>query len=128
MQELIGSLVKQLGINEQQAAGGAGLLFKFAKDKLAAGDFQQVSQALPGVMDLIKGAPQGGGAAQLLGGLASKLGAGSGAAGLLQLASGFGALKLDKGMITRFVPVILGFVKNQGGETIVKLLQGVLKV
>ena len=32
MQELIGALVKQLGINEQQAAGGAGLLFKFAKE------------------------------------------------------------------------------------------------
>ncbi|HRZ11702.1 MAG TPA: DUF2780 domain-containing protein [Kiritimatiellia bacterium] len=126
MQELIGALVKQLGINEQQAAGGAGLLFKFAKDKLVAADFQQVSQALPGLSGLIKGAPQAGAGASVVGGLLSKLG-GGGAGGLLQLASAFGSLKLDQGMIAKFIPVVLGFVKNQGGESIMKMLQGVLK-
>ena len=127
MQELIGALVKQLGINEQQASGGAGLLFKFAKDKLAGGDFQQVTKALPGVLDLIKGAPQAGGGASVVGGLLSKMG-GGGAAGLLQLASAFGSLKLDQGLIAKFVPIVLGFVKNQGGDSVMKLLQGVLKV
>lgn len=127
MQELIGMLVKQLGINEQQAAGGAGLLFKFAKDKLAAGDFKQVAGALPGVTDLIKASPEAGGGAGLVGGLLSKFG-GGGAGGLIQLASAFGSLKLDQGIIAKFVPIILGFVKNQGGDTVTKLLQGVLKV
>ena len=62
MTELIGSLVSQLGIQEGQAKGGAGLLFK-----------------------------------------------------------------LDSGMVTKFVPIILGFVKGQGGQGIADLLTRVLK-
>ncbi|MBN1270552.1 MAG: DUF2780 domain-containing protein [Kiritimatiellae bacterium] len=33
MNELIGQLVKQLGVQEAQAKGGAGLLFKLAQSK-----------------------------------------------------------------------------------------------
>jgi hypothetical protein len=54
--------------------------------------------------------------------------AAGGAEGLLPLASAFGSLKLGQGMIAKFVPVVLGFVKNQGGDSVMKLLQGVLKV
>ena len=32
MEELIGQLVSKLGVQEGQAKGGAGLLFKLAKD------------------------------------------------------------------------------------------------
>ena len=56
MNELIAQLVGQLGINESQAGGGAGLLFKLAKEKLG-GDFSKVTGALPGVAELIQKAP-----------------------------------------------------------------------
>jgi len=56
MNELIARLVGQLGINESQAGGGAGLLFKLAKEKLG-GDFSKVTGALPGVAELIQKAP-----------------------------------------------------------------------
>ena len=44
--ELIDQLTKSLGVSENQAQGGAGLLFKLAKDKLGAGDFSKISAAV----------------------------------------------------------------------------------
>lgn len=128
MTELIGVLVSQLGIQEGQAKGGAGLLFKLAQEKLG-GDFSEVAGALPGVKDLIAAAPQAGGAAKLVGGLLGAIGGdkAKGLAGLASLAGGFSQLKLDSGMIAKFVPVILGFVKGQGGQAVADLLAKALK-
>ncbi|MBM4156930.1 MAG: DUF2780 domain-containing protein [Lentisphaerae bacterium] len=132
MTELIGTLVKQLGVSEGQAEGGAGLLFKLAKDQLG-GDFSKVAQAMPEVQGLIGKAPESGGAAKILGGIASMLGGeGGGAAagklaGLASLAGGFSNLKLDSGMIAKFVPVVLEFVKSQKGQELFALLASALK-
>ncbi|HAL92163.1 MAG TPA: hypothetical protein DCM68_03965 [Verrucomicrobia bacterium] len=126
--ELIPELVSQLGIGADQAKGGAGLLFKLVQSKLG-GDFSKIASALPEVTGLIQSAPQAGGAAQLLGGLAAKFGGGKGAslAGLASLAGGFSQLKLDPGMIGKFVPVILSFVQAKGGGELQALIAKVLK-
>jgi hypothetical protein len=125
MNELIGTLVKQLGVQEKQAQGGAGLLLKLAQDKLG-GDFSKVAAAVPGAADLVQQAPESGGAASLLGGLASAIGGGK-AADLASLAGGFSQLKLDPSMVAKFVPVILEFVKSKGGQEALGLLTKVLK-
>ena len=128
MNELIALLVKQLGVQEGQAQGGAGLLFKLAQNKLG-GDFSKVTQALPGVEGLIKSAPEAGGVSKLVGGLLGKVGGGkaAGLADLASLAGGFSQLKLDQGMITKFVPVILNFVQSKGAGEVVGLLTKVLQ-
>lgn len=128
MNELISQLVSQLGVQEGQAKGGAGLLLKLAQSKLG-GDFGKVAQAIPGAQELIGAAPAEGGAAKLLGGLAGALGGGKagGLADLASLAGGFSQLKLDPSMISKFVPVILAFVQSKAGQDAVKLLAGVLK-
>ena len=128
MNELIAQLVSQLGVQEGQAKGGAGLLLKLAQSKLG-GDFSKVAQALPGVQDLISSAPASGGAAKLLGGLAGALGGGKagGLADLASLAGGFSQLKLDPSMIGKFVPVILSFVQGKGGQDVGRILSSVLK-
>ena len=41
--EFISLLTKNLGVNESQAKGGAGLIFKLAKEKLSGADFAQVA-------------------------------------------------------------------------------------
>ncbi len=128
MEELIKQLTGQLGIGADQAKGGAGLLFKLAQSKLG-GDFSKIAAALPDVAGLIKSAPEAGGAAKLLGGLASALGGSKaqGLAGLASLAGGFSKLKLDAGMIGKFVPVVLSFVQSKGGGELQALLAKVLK-
>ena len=137
--ELINQLVSSLGVNEDQAKGGAGLLFNLAKDKLGAGDFQQLADKIPGASDLVGAAPApstaasaGGGMMGALGGIASSLGAGGlgekmgGLDDLAKLASGFSQLGLSSDMVGKFVPIVLSFVQNQGGDGIKGLLKKVL--
>ena len=128
MNDLIQQLVSQLGVQEGQAKGGAGLLFKLAQDKLG-GDFSKLTSALPGVLDLVKAAPSGG-AAGALGGLASAFGGKAGGAlgGLASLAGGLSQLKLDQGTLAKFVPVILAFVQGKGGDGLKALLEKAIKL
>lgn len=126
--ELIQSLTSQLGISEDQAKGGSGLLFKMAKEKLGADEFGKVASAVPGVNDLISAAPSSGGLTGALGGLASSLGGGAGQLGnLASLAGGFKNLNLDAGMIGKFVPIVMSFVQSKGGEGVKSILEKVLK-
>jgi hypothetical protein len=133
--ELIQQLVSSLGVNEDQAKGGAGLLFNLAKEKLGTGDFQQLADNIPGITDLLGAAPApstaasaGGGLMGALGGVAASLGAGGlggkmeGLGNLANLASGFSQLGLSSDMVAKFVPVVLSFVQNQGGDGLKDLL------
>ncbi len=137
--ELIQQLVSSLGVNEDQAKGGAGLLFNLAKDKLGAGDFQQITDKIPGVSDLMGAAPTqsaaasaGGGMMGALGGAAAALGAGGlgdklgGLGDLASLASGFSQLGLSSDMVGKFAPVVLSFVQSQGGDSMKGLLEKVM--
>ena len=127
MMELLQQLTQNLGINEDQAKGGAGLLFKLAQEKLGSGDFGKVSAALPGVGSLIKSAPGAGGLGAAIGSLASAFGGEEKLAGMASLAGGFSKLNLDSGMIARFIPIILSFAQSKGGDMVKNLLAGVLK-
>lgn len=126
--ELIQDLVKNLGVSENAAKGGAGMIFKLAQDKLPAGDFSKVLGTDPGIGDLIKAAPGSGGAMGGLGKLASGLGGDIGKLGsLASLAGGFSKLGMDSGMIGKFLPVILSFVGRKGGSGVQSILENVLK-
>ena len=127
--ELINQLVSNLGVSEEQAKGGAGMLFKLAQDKLSGGEFAQITDNVSGVDDMLSAAPAdaGGGLMGAVGGLISSVGGGSGNLGALaSLAGGFDKLGMDSGMIGKFVPVVLDFVRNQGGDAAGNLLAGVL--
>jgi len=126
--ELVQMLVQQLGVSDEQASGGAGLLFKLAQNKLSSGEFVQVADAVPGIEGLISSAPQAGGLAGALGGLASSFGGGGGQlAGLAELAGGFKNLDLDSDMIGKFIPIVLSFVQSKGGDTLKQILTKVLQ-
>ena len=117
--ELIDQLTKNLGVNENQAKGGAGMLFNLAKQKLGSADFSKVSSAVPDVDSLMSAAPASGG------GFFSKLFGGGG--GLAGLAGGFSKLGMDSSMIGKFVPIVLSFVKGKGGDAAGGLLEKVFK-
>lgn len=126
--ELVQMLTSQLGISNDQANGGAGLIFKLAKDTLGGAEFGQVANAVPGVEDLMASAPEGGGLASKLGGLASSLTGDAGNLGnLATLAAGFKNLDLDSGMISKFIPIVLSFVQSKGGDTVKTILQKIIQ-
>jgi hypothetical protein len=127
MKELIDMLTKNLGVNAGQAEGGAGVLFKAAKDKLGGAEFDKLLGGVPGVSDLLKKAPAagGGGLGGLLGGLAGAVG---GNAGLIAtVVGGFGKLGLTTDHAKRFVPIILTFLRSKVGPDVVTRLEQTLK-
>lgn len=130
--DLIGQLTSQLGVSQQQAQGGAGLLFNLAKERLGSGDFGKIAEHVDGIDSMMSAAPDtggaGGGMLGMLGGLASQFGGGKMAelGDLAELAGGFKQLNLDPGMVQQFLPVVVGFLQDKGGAGIVELLQGVL--
>jgi len=126
--ELIETIIGKLGIDESQAKGGVGQILGLAKEKLGGGKFAEIASAVPGLDALTGDAPkaEGGGLMGALGGVASALGADD-LGDLAKLAGGFDKLGMDKGMIGKFVPVILDFVKDKGGDKVGALLEGVLK-
>jgi hypothetical protein len=127
MSGLIQQLVADAGVSEEQAQGGAGLLFSLLKDKLSSGDFAQVAEAVPNIEGLISGAPEGGtGIGGLLGSVVSSF-AGSQTGNLASLAGGFSKLGLDPEMIGKFVPVVLSFLESRGGEGLAQIVSNVLK-
>lgn len=125
--QLIGLLTGKLGVTDQQAEGGAGAIFDYAKQKLGAEDFSKVTDALPGVDSLIDSAPQSSALTGKLGSSVSSLGGQSGSAvGMASLADRFSTLGLDSKMVNEYVTVILDYAKSEGGESVMNLLKGAL--
>jgi len=127
--ELMDMLTSGLGIKEDAAKGGTGLLMNLAKEKLGAGDFGQIATVIPGVNDLMKAAPAADtGLMGTLGKMASGMGGSMGQLGTLaSLAGGFSKLGLDADMIGKFVPIILSFVQQKGGKNVGDLLAKAFK-
>jgi hypothetical protein len=127
MKELIDKLTRDLGVNGTQAEGGAAVLFKAARDKLGGAEFDQLLGGVPGLGDLMKKAPAGGGGGLggMLGGLASAMG---GNAGLIAtILGGFGKLGLTAEHAKKFVPVIVEFLKSKVGPDAVSKLEKTLR-
>lgn len=122
--KLIGSLVDQLGVSQEQASGGAGAVFREAKNNMSADDYTQLLKDVPGIDSLIAGAPEVGG---LAGTASSLLGGSSGSMkGMASLADSFGKLGLAPDMVNKFVPIILDYVQSEGGQQAMALLKSAL--
>ena len=134
---LVETLIEQLGVSNEQAEGGAGLLLQLAKEKLGAGDFSQLNDLIPDdIESLITKAPAAaggdasGGLMGMVGAAAEALGVGDAAGKLGDLSAltgGFEQLGLDAGMLTKFVDAVMEFLKSKGGDQIVAILQSLLK-
>jgi len=128
MTELLGMLTSQLGVKEEQAAGGAGLLFKMAQEKLG-GEFSAVKAGLPGVETLMNQAPategaSAGGLMGMAGAAINAFGGGEGSMGdIAKYAGALDQLGLDLPTVMKFAPIVLDFAKSQGGDGIAALLQ-----
>jgi hypothetical protein len=123
MQELITKLSQQLNISDQQARGGAAILFKAAKDKLGAAEFTRLLGSVPGVDALVGQAPASGGG--LLGGLASL--AGGNAALIATIVSGFSRLNLSSSDAQKFVPIVLDYLRGHVGPEAASKLETTLR-
>jgi hypothetical protein len=122
--ELVGQLVKDLGVTPGQAEGAAGALFGLAKSRLQPEEFTKVAGAVPNMDGLLKAAPAQDAKASALGALA---GAAGGVGGLASLAGSFSKLGLKPETIAKLAPTLIKAVETKGGAEVGKLLTGVLK-
>ncbi|MEZ5940004.1 MAG: DUF2780 domain-containing protein [Planctomycetaceae bacterium] len=127
--DLIKLLTDQLRVNENQARGGAGLIFDMVQKQVGSEDFAKISAAIPQVSTWINHAPtessEGGGMFGMAGSLAAQLGL-DGIGELASLAGGFKKLNLDPDMAAQFVPVIMKYVEGLGGGDLKSILAKVL--
>jgi len=122
--KLIGQLVDLLGVSQSQAEGGAGAIFKAAKDNMTTGDYSQLLGAVPGIDSLVNSAPEGGG---LAGKATSMLGSSAGSAkGTAGLADSFSSLGLSPDMVGKYTDIILDYVQSEGGQQAMTLLKNAL--
>ena len=121
---LTDTLVKKLSISNEQAQGGAGALFQLAKSNLDAGQFAELSKAVPEMDSLLSKAPKQSG---LAGGASSALGEANNPYGnLAGLASAFKVLNLSPDKIDDFVPVVVDYVSAKSGALTGNMLQSAL--
>ncbi len=127
--DLIKLLTDQLGIQDNQARGGVGLIFDLVKKKLGDKEFAQVSNLVPQAQSWMGEAPKtddaGGGLLGMAGSLASKFGFDD-LGKLAGLAAGFKKLGLDADMITKFIPVVMKYAESLGGDNLKAILAKVL--
>ena len=129
MNDLVQTVVKQLGVSEGQAEGGLGLLLKAARDHLPKGDSARLVEGVPDAAALIDKAPAegggglGGALAGAAGSLGGMLGGGAGKVGALaSLAGGFDSLGLDKEAVLKFVGVAKGWLERNGKGDLAAML------
>ncbi|MCG7862974.1 MAG: DUF2780 domain-containing protein [Candidatus Thiodiazotropha endolucinida] len=123
---LLDSLTSQLGITTEQAAGGAGALFELAKNRLTNEDFSQIAAVVPDLDSLIAAAPSLSDATSGSGAVASMLGGESGLGNLAGLATSFSQLGLSPDMIGQFTPIVLEYLQQAGGGTVMEVMKGAL--
>ena len=122
---LVDLLSSQLGVSKDQAQGGAGSIFQLAKQHLSVDDFSSIAKAVPGIDKMLGAAPKMGGSSSSLGSISSMMGSNK-LGGMAGLASSFEKLGLSGDMVDKFMPIILDYVKNKGGEHAMNLLKGAL--
>ena len=121
---LVQTLTKQLGATDEQAAGGAGAIFQYAKTALPSTDYSKVESAVPESTDLIKKAPPTDSTTSAVGGMLGK--SGSTAAGTASLVSSFEKLGLSSDMVGKFTPVVVNYAEQKGGAEVGGILKKVL--
>ena len=129
--DLINLLTQQLGIDEPQARGGAGMLFQKAKEQLDGGDFEKLKSYVPDVDSLIGDAPEAdaeesGGLMGMVGSAASKFGLG-GVGSIADLAAGFGKLGIPTDKLGDFASIVLNFIEEKGGADARQMIEKFLK-
>ena len=121
-QNLVGMLTDQLRVSTDQAAGGAGSIFSYAKENLSGDEFAEVARGVPDMNELLAAAPEPESSSATA--KAGQMLDGGSAGGLASLASSFQSIGLDADMVSKFMPIVNQYVGSVSGEQAVGLLKG----
>lgn len=121
---LTSMITSQLGVTEAQAKGGLGTLFGLAKSNLDSREFSQLGSAIPNMDTLLAAAPA---VSEEAAGLTSLMGSagkyGKALQGATRAYSQFQELGIGVEQIPQYVAVTNEFLKGQGSDDAMTLLQ-----
>jgi len=125
--DLVKMVAERVGCDESTARSALGIILKLCKSQFGEEKFNQIAQYVPGLDDIMKAAPAGGGGG-MLGAVAGMFGGGGegGIAGVAGAIAGFSELNLGAGDAQKTVDVLQEHVQEQGAEQAGGLLQGLL--
>jgi hypothetical protein len=112
--ELVQSLVKQVGASVPQAVGGSGALLNLAQGKLPATDFSKLSNVVPGMKDIME---QG----KSLGGFSGNLNSMADAKEVMS------KLGMSSNQAAQMPQALAGYVESKGGSDMAGLLRNIWK-
>lgn len=128
MDDLVKRLSKDLGVTKTQAKGGLIALLRAGQQNMQRADFEQFVADIPGADKLLKSAPPPSALSSLAGGLGSLFGGRSSPGRWAGLAASFTELGIDLDTAKKFGPIVIDFVKEHGGENLVKKLRTALQL
>lgn len=120
MEELIGRIVSNVGIDEELAKTAVGMILGFLQKEGPDDKVSSLMDALPGASDLISSASGGGGG--IMGAVGGLMG-GGGAMALMGQLTGAG---LAMGDVQGVANEVMGFAKEKAGEDTVTEIVGAI--
>ncbi len=134
MQDFLALAKERLGVDGKAAGSLAGGIMNLVEEKAGEADVAALAQKVPGLADLMQKA-KGGGAAEgdSGGGLLGALGGGGGLGGLVSGVVGGGAgdlmglfakSGLDASKAGSFVQLLVGYLKEKAGDSLVEQIVG----
>ena len=120
--ELVGSVMSQLGLSQNQAEGGLGSLLSLAQTNLGSNDFSQLTSSIPNADSLLAAVPSMSSDSGMSG-LLSKAGdLGSSLQGTAMVYDAFEKLGISKEYIVPMVDIAKNYLEQSGSEGTVGLL------
>lgn len=130
MEGLLGQIISEVGVNQEQAEGGLGAILSLAKGQLGPEVFSKIASHVTGAEGMANKFSQddepGLDMGDILGTATSALGVSAGTAGLAGVIGKLSSLNLDLGTLQKFVPIISTFLEGKGLGDIVQKLKSFL--
>lgn len=120
MEELIGRIVSNVGIDEELANTAVGMILGFLQNEGPEDKVGALMEALPGAQDMLAAASGGGGG--LMGAIGGMMGGGGG--GAMALMGQLTGAGLGMGDVQGVATEVIGFAKEKAGEELVTEVVG----
>ncbi|WP_394129393.1 DUF2780 domain-containing protein [Shewanella maritima] len=119
---LVGNVMSQLGLSQQQAEGGLGTLLSVAQSSLSSDDFGSLSDSIPGADMLLAAVPALAGDSGMSGLLSQAGDIGTSLQGGAMVYDAFEKLGIPKSLVAPMIDVAKSYLEQNGSEGSVGLL------
>ncbi|GIU40117.1 hypothetical protein TUM4438_00520 [Shewanella sairae] len=112
--DLVGSVMSQLGLSQNQAEGGLGSLLSLAQSSLGSNDFSSIADSIPGVDGLLGAVPELDSDSGMSGLLSKAGGLGESLQGGAMVYDAFEKLGISKDLAAPMIDIVTSYLDTNG--------------